>query len=188
MTGFLLDDVFCEIEHVLRDLHVLDAVEILSRLAHFVWIAQQQAHQAVVARLQRNHVLAVGQHQAAERNLVGGADGLANDRKGVVSDLAFRHNVIGFCDESSSISLRYERSMSIVRVELERDVFELLLVERDVGVGVDLVALDDVFVLDVLAGVGINLDVSDAVPGLAVDLVEADLSASEVAGKRAIGR
>ena len=52
---------------------------------------------------------------------------------------------------------------------------ELVLADLDIGVGVDLVALDDVVVGDLLAGVGIDLRVFDAMAGLAVDLVEGDL-------------
>ena len=57
----------------------------------------------------------------------------------------------------------------------QRDVLELFLRHLDEGVGVDLVALDDVLVGDFLAGVGIHLDVFDAVAGLLVQLVEGDL-------------
>ena len=57
----------------------------------------------------------------------------------------------------------------------QRDVLELLLRHLDEGVGVDLVALDDVLVGDLLAGVGVHLGVLDAVAGLPVELVERDL-------------
>ena len=63
----------------------------------------------------------------------------------------------------------------MVRVEFQRDVLELLLRHLDEGVGVDLVALDDVLVGDLLAGVGIDLGVFDAVAGLPVELIEGDL-------------
>ena len=66
-------------------------------------------------------------------------------------------------------------SISMVRVEFQRDVIELVLRHLDIGVGVDLVALHDVFVGDFLAGVGVDLGIFDAVAGLAVDLVEGDL-------------
>ena len=57
----------------------------------------------------------------------------------------------------------------------QRDVLEFLLRHLDEGVGVDLVALDDVLVGDLLAGVGVDLGVLDAVAGLPVELVEGDL-------------
>ena len=59
--------------------------------------------------------------------------------------------------------------------QFQRDVLELLLRHLDEGVGVDLVALDDVLVGDLLAGVGVDLGVLDAVAGLPVELVERDL-------------
>src|SRR6185437_3785388 len=56
----------------------------------------------------------------------------------------------------------------------QREGVEFLVRHFDGSVGVDLVALHDVFGSDFVAGIGIDLDVFDAVTGLAVDLVEAD--------------
>ena len=56
----------------------------------------------------------------------------------------------------------------------QRDVLKLFLRHLDEGVGVDLVALDDVLVGDLLAGVGVHFGVFDAVAGLPVELVEGD--------------
>ena len=66
-------------------------------------------------------------------------------------------------------------SISMVRVEFQGDVVELVLGHLDIGVGVDLVALHDVVGRDFLAGIGIDLGVFDAMAGLAIDLVEGDL-------------
>jgi len=57
----------------------------------------------------------------------------------------------------------------------QRNVVEFVLRHLDVGIGVDLVALHDVFVGDFLAGIGVDLRIFDAMAGLAVDLVEGDL-------------
>src|SRR4029077_16773242 len=57
----------------------------------------------------------------------------------------------------------------------QRDVLQLLLSHLDEGVGVDLVALDDIFVGDLLAGIGAHLGGLDAVAGLPVELVERNL-------------
>jgi hypothetical protein len=56
--------------------------------ADFVWIAQQRSHQALVQRLERDDVLAAGQHHASDRDLVHLSDGFADDCEGIVSDLA----------------------------------------------------------------------------------------------------
>src|SRR5207344_1306415 len=56
----------------------------------------------------------------------------------------------------------------------QRDRFELLVADLDVVAFLDLVSLDDVLLLDFLAGVLVDLAVADAVAGLGVDLVEAD--------------
>ena len=147
-----------EIEHVLGDLDVLDVVEIFLLAAHLVRVAQQRAHQALAERLQRDDVLAVGQHHAADRDLVHGADGLADHREGVVADLAVGHEIIG-ADQIAVVDLGLRHELvDLDRVgRFQRDVVELFLADLDVGVGVDLVALDDVLVGDFLAGVGVDL-------------------------------
>ena len=176
VTRLLVDDVPGEIEHVLGDFDVLDIVEIFRFGAHFVGIPQQRSHQALVERLERDDVLAVGQHHPSDRDLVHLADGFADDGEGVVADLAVRTQVIG-TDQIARIDLAAVDEL----VDLDgprrfqRDVLELLLRHLDEGVGVDLVALDDVLVGDLLAGVGIHLGVLDAVAGLPVELVEGDL-------------
>jgi hypothetical protein len=58
---------------------------------------------------------------------------------------------------------------------LQGDVLKLVLRHFDIGVGVDPVALHDVFGLDFLARVRVHLHVLDAVAGIPVDLVETDL-------------
>jgi hypothetical protein len=64
--------------------------------------------------------------------------------------------------------------MSMVRV-LSNAKF--VFVDGDGGVGVDLVALDNVLVRHFLAGLGIDIGVLDAMAGVLVDLVEGDLLA-----------
>ena len=115
-------------------------------------------------------------HHAADRDLVHAADGLADHREGVMADLAVGHEIIG-ADQITvvDVGLRHEL-VDLDRVgRVQRDVVEFVLGDLDVGVGVDLVALDDVLVGDFLAGVGVDLGILDAVAGLAVDLVERDL-------------
>ena len=93
--GLRFDDVCGEIEHFLRDLDVLDIVEILVLVANFVRISQQHADKALSSRLERDDVLAVGQDDAGDRDLVHGADGLADHGVGIVTDLAVRNDVVG---------------------------------------------------------------------------------------------
>jgi hypothetical protein len=57
-----------------------------------------------------------------------------------------------------SISLRSTKSsIPIVPRRFQRDVLELPLCHLDECVGVDLVALDDVLVVDLLAGISVTL-------------------------------
>jgi hypothetical protein len=121
-------------------------------------------------------VLAVRQHHASDRDLVHIPNGFANDREGIVANLAVRAQIIG-TDETSGIDLGAVNEF----VDLDRPgrfqshVLELLFGDLDESVGVDLVALDDVLVGDFLAGVGIDLGVFDAVAGFAIELIERDL-------------
>jgi hypothetical protein len=121
-------------------------------------------------------VLSVGQHQTADRDLVHLPDGLADHRKGVVADLAVRTQIVG-ADQVAGIDLAAVDELVDFYGPggFQRDVLELLLADLDEGVGVDLVALDDVFVGHFLAGVRIHLRILDAVAGLPVELVERDL-------------
>jgi hypothetical protein len=59
----------------------------------------------------------------------------------------------------------------------DRDGLQLVIGYFDVAALAHLVALDDVFVADRLAGHGIELAIFDPVPGLPVDLVKSDLFA-----------
>jgi hypothetical protein len=104
------------------------------------------------------------------------ADGLADHREGVVADLAVGHEIIG-ADQIARIDLGAVDELVDLdgARRFQRDVLEFFLRHLDEGVGVDLVALHDVLVGDFLAGVGIDLGVLDAVAGLPVELVEADL-------------
>jgi hypothetical protein len=59
----------------------------------------------------------------------------------------------------------------------QRDLLEFLLGHLDELVLLQLVALDDILVGHLVAGVGVHLEILDAVAGLPVELVEADLLA-----------
>ena len=63
-------------------------------------------------------------------------------------------------------------SMSIVRVD--SSAMKLVLRYLNVGVGIDLVALDDFVVRDFFASISVDLQILDAMAGLFIDLIEAD--------------
>src|SRR3984957_15226261 len=154
----------------------MNFVEIFVLGSHFVWVAQQRTHEPLVQGLERDDVLAVDQHHPSDRDLVHLPDGLADHREGVVPDLAVGPQIV--------------RSDQIARIDLaaidefvdldgpgrfQRHVLKLLLRHLDEGVGVDLVAFDDVLVGDLLASIRVHLHVLDAMTGLSVELVEGDL-------------
>ena len=60
---------------------------------------------------------------------------------------------------------------------LDLDLVDLLVLDRDVLALVDLVALDDVLALDLLAGQFVDHALAEAIAGLAIELVQADAAA-----------
>jgi hypothetical protein len=123
-----------------------------------------------------NNVLPARENDAADGNHFHVADGLADNRKGVVADFPIRDQIVG-PDEIAGIyaGLWYE----LVNVDRARgfqgNVFQFLLRHLDVGVGIDLVAFHNIVVRNFLASVRVHLQVLDAVAGVSVDLVEAYL-------------
>jgi hypothetical protein len=71
---------------------------------------------------------------------------------------------------------------------LDFNLLKLFRLDGDIGVGIDLVALDDILGLDLIARIGVHFHISDAMPGLSVDLVEADLFGIGGDGNRATGQ
>ena len=97
-------------------------------LAHLVGVAQQRAHQALAERLQRDDVFAVGQHHAADRDLVHAADGFADHGEGVVADLAVGDEIVG-TDQIAvvDVGLGHEFVDLDGVGRLQRDVLEFIL-------------------------------------------------------------
>ena len=58
----------CELHHLLRDARTWYAFEDLAFIAHFVVIAQRGAEHALTPRLDGKNMLAVGEHNARQRN------------------------------------------------------------------------------------------------------------------------
>src|ERR1700744_6508712 len=174
----LADDVLGEIEHVLRDVHVLDLVEIFIGAAHFVRVAQQRADQSFFHRLERDDVLAGGEHHAADRDLVHLTDGLTDHREGVVADLSIWAQVV-WPDQITRVDLGLlDELVDVDRTRgFQRNLIELFLRHFDELILFEHVALYDVLVGHFLAGVGVHLGVLDPVTGLAVELVERNLLA-----------
>ena len=118
------------------------------------------------------------------RDLVERSDGFADHGVGVMADLAIRHDVVG-ADQIEIVDLAARHEL----VDLDgaggfkRDVFEFVLGDFEIAVGIDLVAFDDVFGGDFLAGIGVDLQVAYPVAGFLVDLVETDFFGFRRRGK-----
>ena len=101
---------------------------------------------------------------------------MADDSECVVANSPVRYQVVG-PDQIPRVDLAAVDELINLdgSRRFQRDVLQFLLRHLDEGVRVDLVALDDVLVGDLLAGVGVDLGILDAVAGLPVQLVERDL-------------
>jgi hypothetical protein len=86
----LVDDVPSEIEHFLRDFHILDVIEVLVFVSHLVRVAEEHSHEPLIEGLQSDDVIAAREDHAADRDHVHITDGLADDSEGVVTDFAVR--------------------------------------------------------------------------------------------------
>src|SRR5262249_31535807 len=176
VTRLLVHDVLGEIEHVLGDFDVLDLVKIFVLGTDFIGIAQQRADQPLAQRFEGDNVLAAGEHYAPNRDHVHVADGLADDSESVVAHLAIGTQVIGPDDVPWIDLVALHELVDLNRARrLQRDILELLARHLHIGVGIDLVSLDDIVAGNLFTGVRIYLQVFDAVAGVLIDLVEADL-------------
>jgi hypothetical protein len=72
--------------------------------ADFVGVAQQRTHEALFERLERDDVLAAGQHHPPDRDPIHLADRFADHGKCVLPDLAVWTQVVG-ADDVSGIDL-----------------------------------------------------------------------------------
>jgi hypothetical protein len=133
---------------------------------------------AFAARLHRDHVLAAGEHHAADRHHLHLFDDVADHHKGVLSSLAIRRDVIRTdVVEVVDFRLRDEFVDLDGLGALERNRGKFILVDLDVMTFLDLVALDDLVRRDFLAGPFIDLAIANAIARLAIELIEADLVA-----------
>src|SRR5215813_13497857 len=170
-----LQNVLRQVEHVLRNLDVRNAVEIFLLLAHLVVVAQGGPYDAIAARREHQQPLATVEHHARNPDQPFIAHGLADDRECLVSDLVVGHEIIGLVEIELVHLLALDKGLDLDRVgAFERDFVELLLLQQDVAVAVDLIAFDAVFLRHLRSGVGVDHVVANPIAGFAVDDVETD--------------
>jgi hypothetical protein len=98
VTGHCLDDVAREFKHLLRRVFLWNLVEVALRFSHLVGVVKQQADNAPVSGFEGDHMFACGQHDAAKGHHAALHNCLADQRKGLLPDLAVRYDVIGTVD------------------------------------------------------------------------------------------
>src|SRR5262249_35193129 len=133
-----------KLQHVLWDLLVRDVLEVLGLFANLAGIAQRDPEKALAARLERDDVLAGGEHDSPERHHAFLADRLANDGERLLTDFAVGSEVVRAAQiELVDLSLRHELVDLDRALALDRDGLELFGLKLDVLALADLVAFDD---------------------------------------------
>jgi hypothetical protein len=121
-------------------------------------------------------VLAVGQHDPPDRDLVHRSNGLPDHCESVVADLAVGPQVVG-TDQVAGVDLiALDEFVDLDGAGgFQRELVQLFLADLDEVVFVERIGLDDVLVRDLLASVGVHFGILDPVAGFPVELVERDL-------------
>jgi hypothetical protein len=123
-------------------------------------------------------VLTRRKHDAPDSDHIHLIDDVANNDKGFLSRVAIGDDVVG-AHIVKLVDLRFWNEL----VDLDRlftlkgDRLDLFVGDLDVLVFVNLITLDDIGWLNLLAGTLIDLAIADATASIFVDLVEADLFA-----------
>jgi hypothetical protein len=172
------DELGSKIHHLLVRLRLRDLAEIVVSIAQFVSVAQHDHDQPVIQRCDCEQPFASADRHLGDARFAGLAHGLANDCIAFSRDRIRRHDVIRSLEVAPVDLGDIDELGNVDRLlALELDRVDLLGLERDVGIGIDLVAFDDVTVLD-FAETRHDLLVAYAAPGRLVDLAERDLGLS----------
>src|SRR5579871_5813871 len=168
-----VEDMPREGDHVLGDLRRPDVLEIAFRLTHLIRIAQSGSEQPFAERLDRHHMLAVGQNDAGECNPVLVLHGVADDGEGIEADLAVGSDIVGTI-EIALVDLRLRhKAVDVDGVRaFDLDCFQLLLIDLDKFALADLISARLLVVIDSASAFGIDHLLLQAVIGPLVEEVE----------------
>jgi hypothetical protein len=185
MSGFGFDDMRCKIEHVLGYSRARDIVEIILLVTHLVGIAQRYAKDAFTARLQRNRVLSRCEYDPADSDHAFFFNPVPYNGESLSAGISVGHNVIRVCQIEFVDFIARNELIDLDRVlAFDGDRVEFFRLDRNVFVLLFLVPFNDALVVDLFAGLRIDLDVADAVAGFSVDLMETDLFALGSGGEK----
>jgi hypothetical protein len=168
----LVDDHAGEADRLVADLLIL-AVGL--RLAYLVGGAQRRQQQPAAMRLDGDRMLAAREHDTAEPDLALLLQGAGDDLIGLRRDLAVGRHVIGLLEIDAVDLLGIDEGLEIDglrRFNLDR--IEVLVIEQDILALVDLIALDDVGAIDLLAGLLVDHSHAQPVMRRLAELVEPD--------------
>ncbi len=173
MGGLGLDNMGSQLAHLGRQLDVRDVLEIGGLVANLVGIAQRRRQQPLVEGLDHRDVLAPGEDYAAEPHHLLLADGIADDREGLLADLIGGRDVVRALDIAIVDLLARHEAFDLERMRaLDLDLLDLLVLDLNVLALADLVAAADVLLVHRLGGLRIDQLLLEPVAGLLVDPVE----------------
>jgi hypothetical protein len=192
MPGFGHDNMRREVQHLFVDLLVRQVVEIILLITDLIRIAECDAQQALTARFDRDNMLACREYHAAKRSYVFLLDRRTDHGISLPSDLAIGGDVVGIAQIEFVDFISRRELVDLDRMlAFDRDSLALVLSYFDVASFVDLVAHDDILVIDLFAGLGIELAVFDPMAGFlaptiseehATALIKADLAKQALVG------
>ena len=171
----LVDELRRKIQHFLLRLCRWHLVEEIFRLPQFIRVAEHFHHEAVPEWRNRDKPLATCDRDLAETHPVHLAERIANDDEAFAGQIVLRRNEIGPLEipvvDLFGVNELHEVDRALT-FELQR--INLGLFKKDIGVGLDFVAFDDVLAIDRSNALNDALHVH-AASGRLVDLVEGNL-------------
>ena len=176
--GFLarLDEVADQAHQLRVRLRLADRAEIFARIAHFIAEAQRPKHNSIVPRLQDHRPFAPVEDEPRHADHLGRAHGVANDAISLFANRIVGRQVVGRVVPDPVDALRGDETLDVDRAgALERDRFQLLVLEQDIVVLAARVAFDLVGLIDRLARFGVDIVALDSIAGPTVQDVEPNL-------------
>ena len=164
-----------EVEHLLIELRGVDVVQRRSRIPHLVVVLQRMGEESVVD---------CADHEAADPSEENGLhhrgnlllrEPVADDREGRLRALLARRQVVGSIEEERVHVGAWNEGLEVQHlVALGYQIGDLVGLEDHRLSALGLVSPDLVLALDRLFRLGVDVDATDAMAGLAIDDVEGD--------------
>jgi hypothetical protein len=176
MAGLGLDNIDCEVQHILGNFLIRNIIEIISFSPDLIRVAERQTHHALATRFQRDHVFPRRENDTTERNHTLFSDCFTYDSEGLTAD-----GTLGG-DEIGKIQIKFVDLVprhELLNLDGVRafHCYGLHLVVRNLDEAAlrDFIASDDGVIADRLTSFRIELAVLDPVSCFSVDEIKSNL-------------